>query len=101
MPEDGWTSLTVGEHVGARIKALAKSKGRPSATTWRGSWLRRELKASEEDWMECRICGARLKAKNMPEHILRCIQEDIDSQSHYSLSCHVPLPLESLKYCMP
>jgi len=29
----------------------------------------RELKVGEEDWMECRICGTRLKAKNMPEHM--------------------------------
>jgi hypothetical protein len=29
----------------------------------------RELKVGEEDWMECSICGARLKAKNMPEHM--------------------------------
>jgi hypothetical protein len=27
MPEDGWTSLTVREHVGAMIKALARSQG--------------------------------------------------------------------------
>jgi hypothetical protein len=27
MPEDGWTSLTVGEHVGAMIEALAGGRG--------------------------------------------------------------------------
>jgi hypothetical protein len=26
MPEDGWTALTVREHVGAMIKALARSR---------------------------------------------------------------------------
>jgi len=27
MPEEGWASLTVGERVGAMIKALARSQG--------------------------------------------------------------------------
>jgi hypothetical protein len=27
MPEDGWTSLAVGKHVGAMVKTLAGSQG--------------------------------------------------------------------------
>jgi hypothetical protein len=27
MPEEGWTSLTVREHVGAIVKVLARSRG--------------------------------------------------------------------------
>ena len=27
MPENGWTALTVREHVGIRIKELAKNQG--------------------------------------------------------------------------
>jgi hypothetical protein len=45
MPEDDWTSLTVGERVGARIKALAGSRG-----------------LTISDYLE------RLKAKDVPEH---------------------------------
>jgi len=29
----------------------------------------RELKVGEEDWMACRIRGARLKATDVPEHM--------------------------------
>jgi rRNA maturation endonuclease Nob1 len=64
MPEDGWTSLTVGEHVSAMVKALARSQRLLGEAHSCG----RELKVGEEDWMECSICGTRLKAKNMPEH---------------------------------
>jgi hypothetical protein len=69
MPEDGWTSLTVREHVGAMIKALARSRG-PTVSDYLERLIAagRELKAGEEDWMECSICGTRLKAKNVPEH---------------------------------
>jgi len=68
MPEDGWTSLTVGEHVSAMVKALARSQGLTPTTTWRAHRCGRDLKVGEEDGMECSICGARLKAKKMPEH---------------------------------
>jgi hypothetical protein len=73
MPEDGWTSLTVGEHVGAMIKALARSRGLTVSGYFEGLMAAgRELEVGEEGWMECSICSARLKAKDVPEHILRC-----------------------------
>jgi len=70
MPEEGWASLTAREHVGAMIKALARSQGLAvSDYLERLIAAGRELKVGEEDWMECSICGARLKAKKMPEHM--------------------------------
>jgi hypothetical protein len=52
------------------IKALARSRGLTvSDYLERLMAAGRGLKVGEEDWMECRICGARLKAKNMPEHM--------------------------------
>jgi rRNA maturation endonuclease Nob1 len=51
------------------IKALAGSQG-PSVSDYLERLIAtgRELKVGKEDWMECRICGARLKAKNISEH---------------------------------
>jgi hypothetical protein len=52
------------------IKALAWSQGLTvSDYLERLIAAGRELKVGEEDWMTCRICGTRLKAKNMPEHV--------------------------------
>jgi hypothetical protein len=50
MPEEGWASLTVREHVGAMIKALAKSRGLTvSDYLERLIATGRELKVGEED----------------------------------------------------
>jgi len=70
MPEEGWASLTVGERVGAMIKALARSQGL-TVSGYLEKLIAAEggLKVGEEDWMECSIRGARLKAEDMPEHM--------------------------------
>jgi hypothetical protein len=70
MLKRGWTSLTVQEHVGARIEALTRSQGLTVSNYLdRLMATRREPKVGEEEWMECSICGARLKAKDVPERM--------------------------------
>ena len=60
MPERGWYSLTVREETAKRVRELAKTKGLTvdelMTPTVKGVWL------------TCSLCGARVKAGNMPKH---------------------------------
>ena len=67
MPERGWYSLTVREETAKRVRELAKIKGltvdklinKLMTPTVKGVWL------------TCNLCGARVKAENMPKHMAR------------------------------
>lgn len=67
MPERGWYSLTVREETARRVRELAKNKGLTVDE------LINELMTptSREVWMTCSLCGARIKAVNMPGHMAR------------------------------
>ncbi len=71
MPEKGWVVLTVREHVGVRIKELARAEGLTvSDYLERLIAVGRELKISmKEEWAVCNLCGVRLKAKNISGHM--------------------------------
>ena len=72
MPEEGWASLTVGEHVGSMIEALARSQGLTvSDCLERLIAAEGELKVGEEGSRPRKCRSTRL----------RYIQEAIDSQS--------------------
>jgi hypothetical protein len=73
MPEKGWTALTVREHVGIRIKELAKKQGLTVS-----DYLERiiavlpEIKPNiDEKWVTCDLCGVKLKARNISEHMAK------------------------------
>jgi len=81
MPERGWVVLTVREHVGSRIKEFARSRGLTvSDYLERLIAVRPRVKPSMEEWVTCGICGARLKARNIPEHRAKVHPKIIDSQ---------------------
>ena len=67
MPERGWYSLTVRGETAKRVRELAKVRGLT------GDELINELMtpASKGVWLTCDLCGARVKAGNMPRHMAR------------------------------
>ena len=67
MPEKGWYSLTVREGTARKVRELARSKGLTV------NELINELMTptSKDFWIICSICGARVKAVNMPRHMAR------------------------------
>jgi len=71
MPEKGWVALTVREHVGVRIKELAKAHGLTVSEYLEGLITINpgaKLGVGGE-WATCNLCGVRLKARSIPEHI--------------------------------
>jgi hypothetical protein len=87
MPEKGWTALTVREHVGIRIKELAKKQGLTVS-----DYLERiiavlpEIKPNiDEKWVTCDLCGVKLKARNMSDHMAKVHPKKVvDSQNNKS-----------------
>jgi uncharacterized protein with PIN domain len=84
MPEKGWTALTVREHVGIRIKELAKKQGLTVS-----DYLEQiiavlsEIKPNiDEKWITCDLCGVKLKARNMSEHMAKVHPKVLDSQNN-------------------
>ncbi len=67
MPERGWYSLTVREETAKRVRELAKTKGLTVDE------LINELMTPTVKgvWLTCSLCGARVKAENMPKHMAR------------------------------
>jgi len=67
MPEKGWYSLTVREETARKVRELAKNKGLTVDE------LINELMTytSKSVWMTCNLCGARVKAGNMPRHMAK------------------------------
>jgi len=65
MPERGWYSLTVREDTAKRIRELARAK----ELTVDG--LINELMNSSLRgvWLKCGLCGAKVKADNIPKHM--------------------------------
>ncbi|MDP2900193.1 MAG: hypothetical protein Q8O47_04425 [Candidatus Bathyarchaeota archaeon] len=65
MPERGWYSLTVREETARRVREQAKAKGLTVDE------LINELMTptSRSVWLTCNLCGARVKAGNMPKHM--------------------------------
>jgi len=73
MPEKGWTALTVREHVGIKIKELAKNQGLTV-----NDYLEQtidilpEIKPNiDKKWVKCDLCGVRIKSRNMSGHMAK------------------------------
>lgn len=67
MPEKGWAILTVREGTARRIKELAHSKGL-TIDEFINELINPEGRAG---WSACSICGAKIKSRNLSQHILR------------------------------
>jgi len=67
MPERGWYSLTVREDTAKRVKELARAGG----LAVDGLINELMISASKGAWLACSLCGARVKAENMPAHMAK------------------------------
>lgn len=67
MPERGWYSLTVREDTAKKIRELARAKGLTVDK------LINELMSSSLRgvWLKCSLCGTRVKAENIPKHMVK------------------------------
>ena len=65
MPEKGWYSLTVRKETAGRVRELARNKGL-TVDEFINELMR---PASKGVWSTCTVCGARVKADNMPKHM--------------------------------
>jgi hypothetical protein len=67
MPEKGWYSLTIRKETALRVRELAKNKGLTVDE------LVNELMkpTSMGVWSTCTLCGVRVKAGNMVNHMSR------------------------------
>ena len=67
MPEKGWYSLTIRKETALKVRELAKNKNLTVDE------LINELMkpTSKGIWSTCTMCGARVKAGNMVNHMSR------------------------------
>lgn len=71
MPERGWYSLTVREETARRVREQARARGLTV-----DELINELLTAVSKDvWLICSLCGARIKAGNMPKHMARSTPE--------------------------
>ena len=67
MPERGWYSLTVREETVRRVREQARARGLTV-----DELINELLTATSRDiWLTCSLCGARIKAGNMPKHMAK------------------------------
>ncbi|MHA1711123.1 MAG: hypothetical protein ACTSUS_03515 [Candidatus Freyarchaeota archaeon] len=67
MPERGWYSLTVREETARRVREQARARGLTV-----DELINELLTANSRDvWLTCSLCGARIKAGNMPKHMAK------------------------------
>ena len=67
MPEKGWSILTVRESTAKRVKEQAHTRGLTVDE------LINELMnpSGKTDWSTCQLCGAKVKSKNLHEHMTK------------------------------
>lgn len=65
MPEKGWYSLTVRANAARMISELAKAKGLTVDE------FLNELVATSGGWLTCSVCGVKIKAENMANHMAK------------------------------
>jgi hypothetical protein len=67
MPEKGWAILTVREATARRVKEFAHSRGLTV-----DELINQLLNPSGMGgWSTCQLCGAKVKSKNLREHMAR------------------------------
>ena len=67
MPERGWYSPAVREETARRVSEQATARGL-TVDELVNELLTPALKGF---WLACNLCGARIKAGNMPEHMIK------------------------------
>ena len=67
MPERDWYSLTVREDTTRRVRELAGAKG----LTVDGLINESMSSSLRSVWLKCGLCGAKVKAENMPKHMAK------------------------------
>jgi len=65
MPERGWYSLTVRKETAEKAREIAKNRDL-TVDEFINELMR---PASKGFWSTCAVCGARVKADNMPKHM--------------------------------
>ena len=66
MPERGWSILTVRECTAKKVKELARKR---ELTV--DEFLNELMNpSSKEGWSTCRLCGVKVKSKNLHEHMV-------------------------------
>lgn len=63
MPEKGWYSLTIRKETALKVRELAKNKNLTVDELIKPT--------SKGIWSTCTMCGARVKAGNMVNHVSR------------------------------
>ena len=67
MPEKGWSILTFREGTARRVKELAHAKGLTV-----DEFINELMNPSGgTGWSTCPFCGAKVKSKNLHEHLTR------------------------------
>jgi len=73
MPEKGWHSLTIRKETALKVRELAKNK---DLTV--DELINMLMKpTSKGAWLTCTLCGVRVKAGNMVNHMARDHPETI------------------------
>ena len=67
MPEKGWYSLTIRKETALKVRERAKNEGLTVDELI--NMLMRPT--SKGDWSTCTLCGVRVKAGNMVNHMAR------------------------------
>jgi len=76
MPEKGWSILTVREETARRVKELAKTQGLTVDE------IINELMnpSGRSGWSACSVYGARVRTKNLHEHMAKVHPKPLTSQ---------------------
>ena len=73
MPEKGWSNITVREATAKKIKQIAHDQHLTIDELLNkligNVHVSKSLPSSE--WINCYLCGIRLKFKNLPDHLER------------------------------
>jgi len=67
MPEKGWSILTVRAVTAKRVKELAHGRG-ITVDEYINALMN---PAAHAEWAICKLCGAKVKSINLPDHIAK------------------------------
>lgn len=81
MPEKGWKNITVKEDTARRVKEIARSLGitvdellntfLSASETLLKKEIAKEIRLQKKaaEWAICKVCGTRVKLRNLDEHM--------------------------------
>ncbi len=73
MPEKGWSNITIREKTAKTLKQIAKSQQLTVDELLNQYLITVYISKSSPSsgWTICRVCGIRLKTKNLPDHMVK------------------------------